>query len=380
MGAPSEDSFKQLPQHCAVLVSGAGRVDLRLEVGLVSGHSEADSIAAVLILYWVALALGFSQSEDRRNDFALLVISAVLAAIFKITAAPLVILTIALAWIHRKEGVVDPARIYAIAAAGLAVWMLHGVLLSGVYPMRETCLSRLPWAVSLQQVDDETMAIRSWARRPDELDFAHVLQDWSWLPQWFNDARQDELMELLLAGFVLGVAAVAFTDVQVQRTQPRDDLALISIGLLVCLGFWFWGAPNPRFGAGFILAASLFGLSLAGAAWLHQRRFHSVTPQLLILLMVPLGLRGLVHLRTDSFVSAIPEAAVYQLQTTQGTRLWVPRTRDQCWSHELPCTPYVNLAVLGRVRWPAIWPYRQDPELQPPQGWIPKSGIYPLPH
>jgi hypothetical protein len=352
--------------------------------GWLLGILRADSIATVLIVYWVALALGFSQSEDRRNDLALLVISAVLAATIKISAAPLVILTIALAWFHRKEGVVGAARICAVAAAGLAVWMLHGVLLSGcaVYPVRETCLSRLPWAVSLQQVDDETMAIRSWARRGGEGDFARVLQDWSWLPQWFSNARHDELMELLLAGFLLGVAAVAFTDGQVRRRQPRDDLALISIGLAACLGFWFWSAPDLRFGAGFILAAALFGLSLAGAAWLHQWRFHSFTPQLLILLMVLWGLRGIMqHLRADSFLAAIPEAAVYQLQTTQGTRLWVPRTGDQCWSHELPCTPYVNLAVLDRVYWPVtLRRYRWNPQLEPPQGWIPVPNIYPMSH
>ncbi len=341
------------------------------------GILKADSIAAVLIVYWVALALGFSRSEDRRSVFALLVISAVLAATTKISAAPLVILTMALNWFHRKEGVVGAARVYAFATAVLAVWMLHGVLLSGcaVYPVRQTCFSGLPWAVSLQQADDETMAIRSWARRPGEPDFAHVLKDWSWLPQWFGHYRHVRLMQLLLAGFVLGAASVAFTGAKLQK-QPRDDLALISAGLAACLGFWFWSAPELRFGAGFILAAALFGLSLAGAAWLHQPRFYSHTPQVLILLMALLGLRGLTHLGVESFFTAIPEAAVYQLKTTQGMRLFVPRSGDQCWAHELPCTPYVNLAALARVHWPAVWPYRYDPQLEPSQGWTPLSGIY----
>jgi hypothetical protein len=340
------------------------------------GVLRADSVAAVLIAYWVALALGFSQSDDRHTIFALLVISAVLAATIKISVAPLLILTIALGWVHRKEEVVRAARVCALSAAVLAVWMLRGVLLSGcaIYPMRQTCFSGLPWAVSLQQVDYETMFTRSYGRgAPDD---ASVLRDWSWLPQWFGEVRHNELMELLLVGFVLGAAAVAFTGVKVQM-RSRDDRALIAAGLAACLGFWFWSAPNVRFGMGFILAAALFGLSLAGAAWLHHPRFYSYTPQVLILLMALLGLRGLMlPRRVENFIPAIPEATVYQVRTPQSTRLWVPRNGDQCWAHELPCTPYVYSAVLARVHWPAPWPYRYDPQLEPPQGWtIPRLAF-----
>jgi hypothetical protein len=337
---------------------------------------RADSVATVLIAYWVALALGFSQSDDRHSIFALLVISAVLAATIKVSAAPLLILTIALGWVHRKEEVVRAARVWVLSAAVLAVWMLHGVLLSGcaIYPMRQTCFSGLPWAVSMQQVDYENMFIRSYGRgTPGD---ARVLQDWSWLPQWFGEVRHDALIELLLVGFVFGAAAVAFTGGKVQA-KSRSDLALIAAGLAACLGFWFWSAPNVRFGMGFILSAALFGLSLAGAAWLHHPRFYSYTPQVLILLMALLGLRGLVlNLRVENFIPAIPEATVYQVRTPQATRLWVPRTGDKCWAHELPCTPYVYSAVLARVRWPAFWPYRYEPQLEPPQGWtIPRPAF-----
>jgi hypothetical protein len=89
---------------------------------------------------------------------------------------------------------------------------------------------------------------------------------------------------------------------------------------------------------------------------------------------------GLVRLRIESFVPIIPEPAVYQVLMTEGRRLWVPRKSDQCWAHELPCTPYVNWAVLARVRWPAAWPYRYDPPLEPPQDWTPASGVYPKSH
>jgi hypothetical protein len=342
------------------------------------GVLAADSVVAVLIVYWVALALGFSRSGDRRTTFGLLVVSAVLATAVKISAAPLLVLTMALGWSHRKEGVTGAAGVWAIAAVLLSVWMLHGVLLSGcaVYPLRATCFSGLPWAVLPQQVDDINIYMRAWARHPEEPDFARVLQDWSWLPQWFSKARKNRSMEFLLAGVLLGALATASAGAEIWA-RPRDDLALIATGLAASLGFWFLSAPAVRFGAGFILAAALFGLSLAGAAWLHRPRFYSCAPLVLIFLMMLSALCGLGRLRVEGFFNANPGAAVYQFRTTQRVRLWVPRAGDQCWAHELPCTPYVNSAALARVRWPGACRASRnanDPHLEPPPGWMPLSG------
>lgn len=93
--------------------------------------------------------------------------------------------------------------------------------------------------------------------------------------------------------------------------------------------------------------------------------------------MALVGIRNGSKLGADSFAFTIPKVDAYQIRTTQSTRLWVPRTGDQCWAHELPCTPYVSLAALGRVRWPAAWPYRYDPRFAPPPGWLPLFGVFP---
>lgn len=229
------------------------------------GIRDADAVAAVLIAYWVALALGFSGSGDRRTVFALLLISAVLATIVKVSSGLLLVLTLAIGWFHRTERPSPPARLCATAGAVLAVWMLHGMLLSGcaVYPVRQTCFSGLSWAASQQEVDDYRVAIQAWARKPWEYDFARVLQDWSWFPQWFDRVRRERFVRLLMAGVVLGALAALFAGARI-RKQPRDDLVLIAAGLAVCLSFWFWSAPDPRFGSGFIVAAGVFGFSLAG--------------------------------------------------------------------------------------------------------------------
>jgi hypothetical protein len=34
-----------------------------------------------------------------------------------------------------------------------------------------------------------------------------------------------------------------------------------------------------------------------------------------------------------------------------GKSIWVPQVVDQCWDHQLPCTPYFNSEALQRIRW-----------------------------
>lgn len=340
------------------------------------GIFVGDSIIAVLTVYWTAHALGLSDSADRRTVLALLVASASLATLVKISAAPLLIPTLALVWVHRKEAGNRPALILAVPAAVLGVWMLRGFLLSGcaIYPVPQTCLPELPWAVATQQVEDEKLAIRSWARHPGEQDFALVMRDSSWIPLWLAAARAEWLIRLLLLGCALGAAAV-FTSGTKLRRQPRDDLGVIAIGFAACLSFWFWAAPNLRFATGFVLAAAVFGLSLACAAWLHQPWLYRNIPRALALLLVLSGLLGGLRLRRKDFSDTTPVAAVYQVPTPQGRGLWVPSPTDQCWAHDLPCTPYVNPTALTRIRWPSPWPYRYDPRTAPPDSWNPPAGI-----
>lgn len=342
-----------------------------------------DSIVAVLEVYWVALALGFAESSDRRTDLALLILSAVLAMTVKISAIPLLIITLGFVLFHRKDGAPGAARACALGGGLLAAWMLRSILLSGcaVYPVPQTRVPWLSWAVSASQVKVIPLAIRAWARSPGEPDdYMRALRDWSWFPHWAGIAVRNHLILLLLGGCLVGSLAVAFAGKRLLR-GPRDDLILIGAGLAVSLAFWFWSAPDPRFARGFIFAAAILGFSLAGAAWLHDPRVYSRAPQVLTLVMVLWGFQSLLLLAVYRYryYPSPPDVAVYQIEAPHGVGVWVPREGDQCWAHELPCTPYVDNADLARVHWPVAWPYRHDPNFDPPKDWTPIPMV-PLPH
>lgn len=342
------------------------------------GLMQSDALGAVLILYWVALALSLADAPHRPTAFALLLLSAVLAVLTKVSMLPLLALTAVLFWIHRRERPLGVA-VGLFAAVALGAWMLRGIWLSGcaVYPIQQTCLSDLAWARPPAGLQEEQLAIRAWARAPDQWNFAGILSDWQWFWPWATVAWRKRLVQLMTAGILLGLVA-RLTGARKVR-HSHDDLTVLAAGLAVSMGFWFWSAPDLRFGQGFIVAAGLLGWSFAASVWLTHARWHSYGTYFLVLLMVLSGVRNLWQLDEQSFVATIPAVNVYQFKAGEDMRIWVPRIGDRCWEHELPCSPYLDRAALARVRWPVAWEYRYQPEFAPPAGWEPSTMHSPPP-
>ena len=219
---------------------------------------SADSFTATLILYWTCLSLGLSTSSFLETDLAMIVLAAVLAVVVKVSAAPLLLPTIALGWIHRARLPSNSTwRVASAACLLLVLWMLRGITLSGcaIYPLSQTCISALPWAESEHQVNVESLSIRSLAREPSQLNFAQVLKDRAWLTGWLNAARHDHSIILFVIFAPLGLIAALLR--RNFHGKPAHSLFVITSGLIGCLIFWFLTAPDPRFGEGFILAAAI---------------------------------------------------------------------------------------------------------------------------
>jgi hypothetical protein len=366
-----------------VLVSGSvrSRIEfwfLLFSIIVISGNSYVvhdlywvlnnDSITAILVLYWTAAALRLLTSTHPASDISLIVLAGVLATTVKLSVAPLLLPAAALAWVHRRDLEFTTVwRVSLVAGVAMVVWMLRGMTLSGcaLYPAASTCIFELPWAQLESLVRGEALSIRSWARKPWDYDFARVVEDMAWFPSWFAAARQDPAVMLLLVCAPLGLAAGLFR----RKAAEWRSLCLpvISFGLFVCLVFWFWAAPDPRFGRGFIVASALLSASAVFSMLPDFPRLSRYLPVLVIAGMLFVSVRGLRRGERDYFYT-VPEVSFYELRGLNGKHLFVPKTGDQCWDHKLPCTPYIGLFPLQRIRWPANWP-------APPPDWTPNDPL-----
>jgi hypothetical protein len=206
------------------------------------GVLNADGFVAILTVYWFSIAL--SQPSQPQTGVPLLLLVGALALTVKLSAAPLFLLALLAAWHRRKT---------ADVVVLLGLWMARDVVSSGcaVYPLPQSCFD-LPWAVPRAQVAAEMVAIQSWARAPGRLDYAKVMSDWTWLGEWSLRTWQNWSAQLFLFGGIAGCVSV-LAGARVNRLAMA-----VFAELCFCLAYWFWSAPDGRFGSGYLAAAGIW--------------------------------------------------------------------------------------------------------------------------
>jgi hypothetical protein len=311
------------------------------------GVLNADGFVAILTVYWFCIAL--SLPSRPQTDVPLLLLAGVLALTVKLSAAPLFLLALLVAWYHRKTADVPLLKPAAVAAVLFGLWMARDVVLSGcaLYPLPQSCIPGLPWAVSRGQAATEMVSIKSWAMAPHRLDYAKVMSDWTWLGEWSLRTWQNWSAQLFLFG---GIAACV--SVLAGARVSRVVMAAIA-GLGLCLAYWFWGGPDVRFGSGYLAAAGILGLSIACAAYFPDTNLMRRLALEAVALSALLGIAGLVQSGNTWTIKVRP---AYTMRTAPGGKsIWVTQGdhegSDQCWDQALPCTPYFSPENLKRVRW-----------------------------
>lgn len=311
-----------------------------------SGVLNADGFAAMLVVYWFSVLLSFSA--EPRSSLILLLLIAAFAVTVKLSAAPLLILTLGLLWFQRKTA---GLRLLApILAAGvlLSAWLIRGFMLSGcaVYPIPQTCMAKLPWAVTRAQAAYELLGIKSWARTPHRIDYDNVMDNWSWLQGWAVRSWEDWSARLFVAGLLAGAVCMCL-GVRVSRWMAGAAGALC-----VGLAYWFTSAPDVRFGSGYLVTAGILGLSIACAAYAAHFEGPNFARRLTIEAIAVGMLIGLAGIKKIGNTWTVKNPPTFvQMTAPGGKTIWVPQEVDQCWDHQLPCTPYFHPDDLPRVRW-----------------------------
>jgi hypothetical protein len=313
---------------------------------------STDLSTALFVLHAMAAYIASREAgaDHGANDELLALVCAVpLAITSKLSSGPLVLLPMlllpSLAWGKSRDVFIGVALLLPM------VWMTQNLILSGclAYPVVQTCFD-LPWAIDPEKAQSEIAWVTAWARVPRHEPSDPIFAGYAWLQSWLS--THWALLTMLVKIIGLG-AALTFTSVML---RPRSTgISVVAWPMVVAtLGivFWFLGAPDPRFGAGFIVALPalalalplswfprwLTGLTLIGLLWYGDqlqnifRRAHGMgTPLARIELPQPL----------------------VSLHTAQGLSVWVPEATDQCWLAARPCTPPgdFNESLARRTFW-----------------------------
>lgn len=345
-----------------------GLVWLIFAQGPFVGSPSPDTPVMALTLLSIFTSIKAIESEEGWVYYSFIAFFiAIFAITIKFSAGPLLLAPImTLPWNlyqHREQWDEYRAtlRTFLIISLGTALlllvpWMIRGILLSGcvAFPLSLGCFPSLAWATPISSAEGTAAWIESWARQP-KLSPEVVLADWNWLIPWLDRFLSSEVVRksasLLFFGFVfLWLAAGE------KRISFKDRMTYILPAAISLLGimFWFFSAPDIRFGEGYFWSLSLIIFS-AGVYRFYTAyqlmRFNRILliALAIIVLVYANGIGEINHQelyvrRQEIFLSwpAIPIADLEERVTQNGIRVLSPTSGDQCWNADLPCTPYFD--------------------------------------
>jgi hypothetical protein len=338
-----------------------------------------DFPAALMVIYsFCAFLRTYERPSIAGHHFLCLAAASMIAVMIRLSAAPvLLLLPASLYLVVFRDGwsLTDALRNRVVVCLVLVsgLWIASGIISSGclAFPIAMTCIPSLPWTVSIHDARQVEVIIMAWARHPTQY-FLDASAGWSWLVTWPKTMlafRPFLVTSAISYAFVIVVGVgIGLWDRSIPKMQPRDSLArfrdsgqevptvIVYTVLVSCAGnaLWFLAAPDPRFGAGFLIVLPAL-LAASGAWWLSSQgralAFVCSRPSLAcaVLACASTFILGNWSTAAQALPSwpQVPVVAVREQQFGPSFRANVPISGDQCWDAPRPCTPGGNAGALA---------------------------------
>jgi hypothetical protein len=329
--------------------------------------SSPDTDTPATLISWVIFLLSMEKIEDNQeSDFDLRFLLILCFSLFVITVkiSILPIFLLPLYFIIRqlpKWKLSHVLILFGISLVFIIPWLTRNVIESGylVYPYPNIDLFHVDWKIPQNIVQIEVNDIKSYARVPN-MDEKVVLTMplKAWLPLWFQHVNSLDKQHIYAISITL---AILLTGISFYIIKARGRLKIIlhySIPFLIAIIgilFWFFQAPNFRFGYGFI--GILLSLNLATLFLWLSSRYHSLKRLILIsLFLFIFCYQGMLlyKMRDLSVYKGywlLP--ASYQIIQTEARMMGnfyvdVPVSGVQCGYFAFPCAPVARQDVFLR--------------------------------
>jgi len=227
-------------------------------------------------------------------------------------------------------------------------WVARGIIISGclAYPSNIGYFKNLPWSAN---PGTDSKYIMAWARGGLHSSPKEVLGNWNWLGPWFVrliKSGDKIILAIILAGLLLLAVAIIrknFTNRDKNSSSFFVPLAVSFSGAI----FWFFAAPEPRYGYGFLFGFAILVFSL-GFYSLKLPKHDEISKLAVIFVIILFFIVEIVPLNVSInkiFTNTwpkMPEVEVIKKTTKEGIKINTPVEGDQCWYMELPETPNFN--------------------------------------
>ena len=232
-----------------------------------------DLAAGLLTLY---LFMRFAEvsirsqtySEQNKSSFLLiLTLLAVYIVTIKLSSVMIVLLIFVMAWKYRHTiSVRFLGVVFFTCLVILIPWIARNYYLSGylVYPVNELDIFNPDWKIPGYAVKIEKIIVYSWAKwsTGNGLDQVANMKFQDWLPAWYSNISAFWKFFLLLC--LISPFSIILSYLKNHSVVWSSDIIRLWVISFIGVVFWFFTAPDPRFGYPFIIVSTLSFLLIMG--------------------------------------------------------------------------------------------------------------------
>lgn len=303
------------------------------QIPLTATSASPDFIATIYILLIGYLCLrhhALSKQEE-----LVIIFLCFFTITIKLSAVPVVLLAFYLLYPFTRGRI---AAFMALAIFVLVPFLARNVITSGhlFFPAAFADIFNVDWKYDTHKLGYINKFVLSFARthevsNPDEL---LSLPFQKWIPIWWHNLSIADKLTMACQVLCLAIAAISYKSI-------LAETALKKMCLLTCLAglfFWFVKAPDPRFGAGFLL---LFASVILSGQFIISKTSFFFTPIKIVIVLCLLtgtGIALYTLYRIDRYFNAkelvapegiiVPEQAIYYKDIKTTIPLVTPQRKN----------------------------------------------------
>lgn len=316
------------------------------------------------LFLWMIIVFGLEEIGNKpqkltRAGIVLFALS-VFTITIKLSFFPVLLMAAILGWSGRG----DPKSILKLLGIALVIlipWLARNVLLSGylVYPLAGIDVFHFDWKIPAEFVLGDQRSIMAWARIPHEdVDQVLALPVQIWTQIWFDNLTSNRKLIVLFGGISPFVMLAQYRWSKIRRKITFQVPSSLFIAfLIILLGgiYWFFTAPDFRFGYGFLMLLLLFPFLLpvwGASEVLPQFRLF---PALLTVLLILYQVRFVTQISENFSPPQLLTSLPYPTLPTEPCELQnrtifcpAPISYKSCWYEPFPCAPSARPKVALR--------------------------------
>lgn len=227
------------------------------QVRLTATSASPDFIATLFILVIIYLLLEKNLKHLAVSDWLLVAFLSLVAVTIKLSVAPVLILAVAPALIGLfKSKIRLFFTILFISTITLTPFIARNIITTGyvIFPSTFIDLVNVDWKYNTELTVNEKDYITAYAKKQgvatkEEIDTVNKINVAEWLPAWWQQRSTADKAIMIL--FLLSFIAILLSIKKVFRSGFIPILALLT--MFAGIIFWFFNAPDPRFGFGSII-------------------------------------------------------------------------------------------------------------------------------